>query len=90
MVPDSGGRGCFELFEFDRGISGQSRAPGRFNYRDFRCPLGWSNWLGVSWGISVVFGLLKWALFGQIHGKSMAKPAANPQPLHISGVRTLL
>ena len=28
-MPDAGGCGCFELFEFDRGISRQSRAPGR-------------------------------------------------------------
>jgi hypothetical protein len=46
--------------------------------------------MGVSWGIGVFFGLFQWAFFGQIHGKSMANPAAYPQPLHISGVRTLL
>ena len=70
MVPDSGGCGCFELFEFDGGISGQSRAPGRcFNYLPGRCPLGWSNW--AFRGGSVYFLVY---FSGRCSGKSMANP----------------
>ena len=78
MVPDSGGCGCFELFEFDGGISGQSRAPGRcFNYLPGRCPLGWSNW--AFRGGSVYFLVY---FSGRCSGKSMANPWQILQPIH--------
>ena len=42
-----------------------------------RCPLGWSKWMGVSWGIGVFFGLFQWANPWQIHGKSCSLSTAS-------------